>query len=185
MSAICNQCIGTSDYRRGPRANVCLNVSPLFCLHGEFGSPCLGFIAFDPVYVCTHYNNSPREGSPVAVLTSEGVRVTRLLQLRLQTFAHQRQEGAMTPWLPALGEHLIIYPDNGWMVMVMVCRGRGSQWSHNYTDTDTAVALGKMVFYIELQNPLSGTKLKPKFRKIIVLRDWHASGWKGHHWKNF
>ena len=101
MSAICNQCIGTSDYRRGPRANVCLNVSPLFCLHGEFGSPCLGFIAFDPVYVCTHYNNSPREGSPVAVLTSEGVRDPRLLQLRLQTFAHQRQEGAMTPWLPA------------------------------------------------------------------------------------
>ena len=124
MSAICNQCIGTSDYRRGPRANVCLIVSPLFCLHGEFGSPCLGILAFDPVYVCTHYNNSPREGSPVAVLTSEGVRVPRLLQLRLQTFAHQRQEGARTPWLPALGQHLIIHPDNGWVVMVMVCRGK-------------------------------------------------------------
>ena len=41
----------------------------------------------------------------MAVLTSEGVRVPRQLQLRLQTFAHQRQEGARA-------EHDFLLRDN-------------------------------------------------------------------------
>ena len=183
MSAICNQCIGTSDYRRGPRANVCLIVSPLFCLHGEFGSPCLGFIAFDPVYVCTHYNNSPREGSPVADVDQLGCEGSQTAAAPTPDIRTPETRGGHDSMTSCSGRTPHYPPDNGWVVMV--CGGRGSQWSHNYTDTDTAVALGKMVLYMELQNPLSGTKLKPKFRKIIVLRDWHASGWKGHHWKNF
>ena len=38
-------------------------------------------------------------------MTSEGVRVPRQLQLRLQTFAHQRQEGARA-------EHDFLLRDN-------------------------------------------------------------------------
>ena len=134
MSAICNQCIGTSDYRRGPRANVCLIVSPLFCLHGEFGSPCLGFIAFDPVYVCTHYNNSPREGSPVADVDQLGCEGSQTAAAPTPDIRTPETRGGHDSMTSCSGRTPHYPPDNGWVVMVIVC---GAVSDRTITQTQT------------------------------------------------